>query len=305
MALGVVQVCFGLFPLFGLWAFRQPGGFEPLAVACWRMLFGAVALFAICVAVHGRRAFPARRDLGLVFVCALLGVVLNQVLFLLGLERSTSTNAGLVLCLLPVFTFALAAFARQERASPLRSLGLAVALGGGALLFLGQSPEFDARYGFGNLLMAINALSYSGYLVLSKPLAMRYPPLVVITWVYVLSLVTLPALGPFTGWGTAMLPPDVSARAWWSLAYVLVFPTTLAYLLNVFALSRLRASTTAVYVYVQPLIAALAGWLALDEAPTRMMLVAAACIFAGIWLVSRRPRKPAEGVGLGAVSHVE
>jgi drug/metabolite transporter (DMT)-like permease len=138
--------------------------------------------------------------------------------------------------------------------------------------------------------MAINALSYSAYLVLSKPLAMRYPPLVVITWVYVLSLVTLPALGPFVGWGADLVPAEASPRAWWSLAYVLVFPTTLAYLLNVFALSRLRASTTAVYVYVQPLIAALAGWLAFDEAPTRAMLVAAACIFVGIWMVARRPR---------------
>ena len=58
------------------------------------------------------------------------------------------------------------------------------------------------------------------------------------------------------------------------------------------------------YVDHPPLIAGVAGWFAFHEAPTRAMLVAAACIFAGIWLVSRRPRRPVDAAAPspGAIS---
>ena len=73
------------------------------------------------------------------------------------------------------------------------------------------------------------------------------------------------------------------------LAFILVFPTSLAYFLNAFALSRLRASTTAMYVYVQPLITGVAGAVLLGEELTRGLLLSAGLVFAGIWLVARRP----------------
>lgn len=296
VALGFVQVFFGLFPLFGIWAFDVEHGFAPLAVAVWRMAFGGLVLGALAFRVHGRAALPRKGDLPLFALCALLGVVLNQVLFLIGLERSTATNAGLVMCLIPVFTFGIAALARQEPFSPVRGLGLALALVGASMLFWAQAPQFRAAYGFGNLLMALNGLSYSLYLVVSRPLARRYPPLVTIAWVYLFSLVALPFVAlRVTATGGELIPTDASARAWASLAYVLIFPTTLAYLLNVFALSRLRASTTAVYIYVQPLIAGTAGWLFLNEEPTGGIVLSALLIFGGIWLVARR-RPTAERV---------
>jgi drug/metabolite transporter (DMT)-like permease len=49
------------------------------------------------------------------------------------------------------------------------------------------------------------------------------------------------------------------------------------------------ASTTAVFIYAQPLIAAVASWLAFDERPSAGMLIATACLFGGIWLVTRKP----------------
>jgi drug/metabolite transporter (DMT)-like permease len=63
----------------------------------------------------------------------------------------------------------------------------------------------------------------------------------------------------------------------------------LAYVLNVFALARVPASTTAIYIYAQPLITGLASWAVFGETPTRPMWLAAPALFAGIWLVSRRP----------------
>ncbi|MCA8979250.1 MAG: DMT family transporter [Planctomycetes bacterium] len=286
LALVVVQFCFGLFPLFGLTAMHE---FAPLSVASWRMLFGAATLMGLAVLKYRGRAWVGWRELPTMFVLSLLGVVLNQAFFVQGLARSTSTNAGLVMCLIPVFTFVLAALLRQERLAPLRTLGVALSLAGGLLWFNAEDPQLVDEYATGNLLMAINALFYSGYIVLSKPVASRHPPLVILGWVYGLSLLSVPILAH----GVELVPDDVSAAGWRSLAAVLVFPTFLGYLLNLYALERLRASTTTIYIYLQPLIAATAGWWLLGEHLTPAVGGAAAFIFVGIRLVARRPRRAA------------
>lgn len=278
------QVSFGLFPVFGQVAF-QPGGLAPLAVGAWRLAGGAVMLSLLAALVHRRRALPARAHLARFVVAAFLGVAINQGLFLVGLARSTPINATLVMCLIPVFTFGLAAMVGQEQYSVMRLAGVVIALAGLLPLLFAEGVHSLGRYGAGNLLMVGNSLCYSAYLIVSKPLAQRYPPLVVITWAYLLSLPFL----PFFAWGETLTPAPGHAAVWWSLAYIVVFPTVVAYLLNMYALARVRASTTAIYIYAQPLIAALASWLAFAETPTPAMLLAAACLFVGIWLVARRP----------------
>jgi drug/metabolite transporter (DMT)-like permease len=287
MALVVVQFCFGLFPIFGKWAFL-PGGFSALSVAAWRMVVGALILSVLAIAVHKKSFLPRLVDLPILLLGSLLGVTLNMGLYLEGLHRSTPTNAALMMGLIPVFTFAIAAIVKQEELRASRILGVVLALAGASMLFWAERPELAREHAFGNLLMAANALCYSGYFVVSRPLLRRYPPLVVIAWVFLLSV---PAV-PFLAHGETLVPADAPPIAWRALGFILVFPTVLAYLLNIFALSKLRASTTAIYVYVQPLITATASWIFFREELTPGMLWAAVLVFPGIWLVARRP-KPA------------
>ncbi|MFI5310010.1 MAG: DMT family transporter [Gemmatimonadales bacterium] len=283
VALVGAQVCFGLIPVFGLIAFR-PGGFTPLGLTAWRLTAGAAILLALAFAVHGRAAFPARADVPRFAIAGALGVALNQWLFLEGLSRSTAINAALMMCLIPVFTIALATAVGIERLRVSRVAGVLVAMAGTVLLLLDRGLSRFGPYAFGTSLMACNALLYAGFLIVAKPLAQRYPPLVMMAWAYALSLPFAPVLAL----GQRLTPEPGHAAAWWSLAYIIVFPTVLSYLLNGFALARVRASTTAIYVYLQPFIAALASWVAFREQPTAAMLLAALVLFTGVWLVSRR-----------------
>lgn len=282
VALMAAQISFGLFPVVGIYIFR-PGGLTPLGVAVWRLGAGTALLVAFAVLRYGRAMVPARADLLVIAAVSWLGVGLNQAFFLVGLSHSTPINATLVMCLIPVFTFSLAATVGQERFSAVRAAGVIIALGGTLPLLFEHGLSGLGRYGFGNLLMTGNALCYSAYLVGSKPLVRRHPPLVVIAWAYVFSLPLLPVFA----WGQRLVPDAGHAAAWWALAYIVLFPTVLAYLFNMFALARVTASTTAIYIYVQPLVAAVASGLAFGETPSPRMLVAAAGLFAGVWLVGR------------------
>jgi len=262
----------------------QPGGLSPLGVAAWRVTVGAMTLLALAFVVHGRAALLERRDVVRFGIAAWCGVAVNQWLFLLGLSQSTPVNAALMTCLIPVFTVALATAIGLEAFSLSRLSGVLIALAGTLLLVLDRGLTSLGRYGAGNLLLVGNALFYSLYLIVSKPLLRRYPSLVAIAWAYTLALPFVPLFA----WRQPLVPEPGHAAAWWALAYILVFPTVLAYLLTMYALARVRASTTAIYIYTQPFVAGIASWVAFRERPTPAMLLAAPLLFAGIWLVSRR-----------------
>jgi drug/metabolite transporter (DMT)-like permease len=93
---------------------------------------------------------------------------------------------------------------------------------------------------------------------------------------------------PYFASGEHLLPASGNAGAWWALAYIVAFPTVIAYLLNMFALARVRASTTAVYVYAQPLVAVVASRMVFGERMSGAMLLAAIGLFVGVWMVARQ-----------------
>ncbi len=301
VALGFVQTCFGLFPIFGKRAF-SPGGYSPMSVGAWRMLFGALALSVVALLLRRSEFRPPRELWGRLIVLGFLGVAANMTLYLEGLSRTTAVNTGLMVSLIPVATVTVAMLVGQERFEWQRLLGLALALFGASLLFWAEDPELAAKYALGNSLLALNMLCYAVYLVQVRPLTRAHPPLVVIAWVFLASLVWLPLL-LVREWGFGSSPPSLGEWFWpascsreqlLALVYILLFPTFFAYLLNAFALSRVKASTTAVYIYLQPLITAgAAAWL-LGEQVRSNALAAAACIFPGVWIVSRRWRKEPE-----------
>jgi drug/metabolite transporter (DMT)-like permease len=295
LALGFVQTCFGLFPIFGKRAFAA-GGFSPMSVGAWRMVFGALTLSAVAWLWKREQFRPPRELWGRLVLLGFLGVAANMTLYLEGLSRTTAVNTGLMVSLIPVATVCVAVIVGQERFEWPRALGLALALFGASLLFWAEEPELVARYALGNSLLALNMIAYAVYLVLVRPLTRAHPPIVVIAWVFVASLIWLPVL-LIRDWGSAqgglslsqwILPDSADTRQLWALVYILLFPTFFAYLLNAFALSRVKASTTAVYIYLQPLITAGAAAWMLGEHLSETALTAALCIFPGVWMVSRR-----------------
>jgi len=281
VALLTVQLFFGFFPLFGKLAFVE---FSARAIVAWRIGVGAGALALVTFLVHGRGALPKREDWPRLVLCSLLGIVVNMVLFLEGLKRSTAINTALLLPLIPVFTAIVAITLRQERFDRTRAIGMAIAFAGAALLVAQRGGELESEHLTGNVLVVINEVCYAIYLVIARPLLAKYPPLVVVTWVFVLSVWAIPWL---VADGSAW-PEHASRTSLASMAYIVVFPTILAYLLNVYALARVSASTTAAFIFVQPSITVVGGVLWLHEPLPNHMWIATALTFAGVWIVARR-----------------
>lgn len=291
LALLSVQVAFGGLGVAAKLVFPH---MTPLALALARLVAGAVVLVSLERAIV-RAPRPPARDLAAFALFALLGTVLNIGLYLRGLERTTATNAILLIATIPAFTLLLALSLRRERVDAIQIVGLGLSFLGVAGLVWQKGASFGLGTIAGDLMIVANSLSYSVYLVLSKPYLERYDSTTLIAWVFAfgaleMSLVALPDLAR-TDWGA------LDARAWWGLAYVLLLATVFTYGLNAWVLRHTSASHVANFVYLQPIVGvAAAAWI-LDEPLAWPILAAGGVILGGVMLAtrgfrSRRADKP-------------
>jgi drug/metabolite transporter (DMT)-like permease len=250
---------------------------EPLAISTLR-IFGAALAFAAVKWLRTAERVTSRRDLLALAGLALIGVVLNQVLFLLGV------HANILITIIPVFTLAVALALGRERLSGAKLGGIVLAGSGALYLIAGRHGGSGGATALGDALVATNAFFYACYLVLSKDLLRRYGPITVVTYVFLFGALLVAPVGV-----PALLRTDVSAigaRDWLTLGYIVALPSFLAYLLSIWALRRTTSSLVAMYVYVQPLVTAVSAPLVLDERVTPRAGLAAALIFAGLALAT-------------------
>ncbi|MBX2972547.1 MAG: DMT family transporter [Flavobacteriales bacterium] len=271
-----------------------PSGFILLRV------LGAGLLFWLLFAFRPQRV-PAA-DLGRLFLCALTGVALNQLMFFHGLMRTTPLNASIIMVATPTLVLVLAGVVLKERITWMKALGVLLGAGGAVVLILAKpAGASTGATVLGDLFILINAMSYGLFLVLVKPLMRKYGAVTVMAWCFLFGLLLVL---PF-GWGEmvavqwqALTVPHILA-----LVFVVVMVTFVAYLMNTWALARVSPTVVGTYIYLQPVLAAAFTWLFVRVGPERLGIpgeyeagisavqaLCAAAIFAGVYLVGRADR---------------
>jgi drug/metabolite transporter (DMT)-like permease len=283
--LALVQVVFGSLAVVGKVALPQVGPYALVAVRIGLAAIVLVALERLLV------AHPlTRRDVPTLAGLSLLGVALNQVLFLLGLSMTTAVEATVLITTIPVFTMAVGLAWGKESWSPRKGLGIAVAFAGVVVLVGASALEFGSATFLGNLFVVLNAAFYAVFLVASRPVLERMPPLTLTAGTFAIAAILVLPVGV---WGLGQVQPGgPDASGWAAIAYIILGPTVLTYFLVSYALVRVPASTVASFIYLQPLVAGLLAVLFLGEPLTPRTLGAAALIFAGVALAASAARRP-------------
>jgi drug/metabolite transporter (DMT)-like permease len=138
-------------------------------------------------------------------------------------------------------------------------------------------------------MIVVNCFFYASYIAISKRLIEKYGALRSMAWLFLFGAIITVPFGAYTLLSAVDLQ-SVPALTWLAVAAIIVFPTILAYYLNAWALARVAPSVVAVYIYLQPLIGFTTAVIFLDEHFTARTLAAAALIFAGLFLVTRKPK---------------
>jgi drug/metabolite transporter (DMT)-like permease len=288
-ALLAVQVLFGLHYLASKVVL---GAIPPAAWAVLRILPAAAIVLAVWLARERRRAVRtgprppvAVRDLAALAVFALFGVVVNQVCFVEGLARTTPSHSALINTTIPITTILFAIVLRRERLRAARLLGILLSFGGVLILLRVDALEIRAEWFLGDLLTLINASSFGLFLVISKDTIRRLGPTAATAGIFCFGALGIAAYG-----GPAAAELDVAAvptDIWVLAALIVVFPTVLTYFLNYWALARVDSSLVALFIYLQPIIAAALSAALLAEPVTGRLLVSSLFVFAGVYVATQ------------------
>ncbi len=282
LALIIVQIAFASQVVEGKIAMRSrvEGGEEiaPSALAMARMIGGTLFFLTLHFTKRDRPRLTMR-DHGTLAILAILGIALNQTLFLIGLRITTPMGASLLSVTIPVSTAAIAVLAKKERASIRLGVGLTIAVAG--VLWLTGIHDFDR----GAALVGLNSLSYATFLVFSRDIIQRLGAISVVAFIFFWGALEFSPMGMPT---LIHEMPQFTARGWLLVSYIILMPTIVAYFCNAWALGRSSASLVTVYIYLQPILAAILSYVQLGQAVSARLAIAAVLIVIGVGVAATR-----------------
>ena len=262
-------------------AYIQGFGFVQVRLLGAAILFWLVSLFIPQQKID-------RADFPKMLLCALLGMVINMLCFFKGIELSTPINSAVLITITPILVFVFSAILIKERLLLPRVVGVIMGFVGALVLIVfGNEIRQDApNIPLGNALFVINATCFALYLVLVKSLSAKYTTVHLLKWLFLFGFImALPISYPeFSQVSWATLPFE----AVWRFAFVVIGTTFMTYLLNVYALKQLKASTIGVFTYLQPLIGIGYAILVGADALTAYKLGAGGVVLLGVYLVTKR-----------------
>ena len=258
---------------------------------------GATVLFWLISMLYGREKIN-KKDFPLLIACGLFGVAINQLFFFNGLNLSSSFNSGIIMAMNPIMVVILSFFLLKERITFFRTFGIALgALGAIFLTIKGATGKGDSS--LGDLFLFINSLSYAVYLVLVKPLMVKYKPLTVITWNFTFGLIFVllfpPTIPEFIATDYSNFDLTVNLK----ITYIIVGVTFLTYLLTMYGLKYVGPTISSSYIYTQPVMVILFAWLFAylswsdDYTGTITLekLFYMLIIFTGVYLTSKKTKR--------------
>lgn len=254
-----------------------------------RMSIAALVLLPLLIA--------RRKDLNLtrqaipqLLILALIGFVFNKLLEFGGLALTTASDVALLITSETVFTAAFSWVLLGERFK--RLTGFALLLGIiGVYLIIERSliPNIPSGGGLwritGDLLVVLAVLVEAFFTVRGKALLVKHPPLMITSASIVVSMIFWTPVGIWQIAHTAWHP--LSLVAWLGIIWLALLATVVAYLAWFQGLARVKASSAASALFIQPLCGTFLAIVLLHDQLTPMTVAGGILIIVSVYLISR------------------
>ncbi|MGM0878336.1 MAG: DMT family transporter [Bacillota bacterium] len=258
----------------------------------FRNLFAAIALIWIV------RKFlfitPGNKKMwGYVLGASVIGVVINNAFFQVGLKYTLATNASLIMGLTPLTTALISYLVFSVPLHWKQMLGISLGFFGVSLVVLKGSITnlINLSFNIGDLYIVGALLTFSvSFIFIKKATDIKLPPAIISVYAYSLSSICyLPmVIWEQTMEGWSELPTSV--LLWLMLLYVGVFPTGVGNMLWNRGISILGPGQCAIFMNGIPLVAAITSILVLDEPILMLQIIGFLFIGSGVVLGSQNSR---------------
>ena len=258
---------------------------EPLTFAAYRLSLGA-ALVAVPTLLRSRAGLRAlrRADMPLLVLSGLF-LAAHFVLWITSLSLTSVASSVLLVTTTPVFVALASHLWLRERVGRLTAAAVALTLAGGAVLAAGGWAGEDRRV-LGDGLALLAAVAVAGYVLAGRRARVRIANLPYVTVVYTVTAVVL--LVAAVGTGAPML--GLPAETYFWIAASALLPQAIGHTLLNWGLGHASATSVAMAVRAEPVIATLLAIVVLGEIPPWTVVPGGALVLAGVYLAIRAER---------------
>ncbi len=275
-----------------LWGLSPPiikytlGFTTPFTFLFYRFLIASLIL-TLPLILRIRKIKPSLKDIGKYLILGFLATPLNLGLLFWGIQKTSAIDASLISIISPMLVILGGVFFLREKVTGNEKLGIGLILLGTMItiiqpLFAGGADE--GKNLLGNGLVFLGALDWAAFVLLTKKQKLLDP--------FILSsssfLIGLVSFLPIVTFNFELLTFNLNAI--YGVLYMALFGSVIAYFTYVYGLSKIEASETEVFTYLQPIFAVPVSVLFLGEKLSLPFL--AGLLFMGIGVIACqwRPR---------------
>ena len=264
----------------------MPDVLSPNALLYCRVVGAAISFWFISLFLKNEKI--EIKDFKLIIICAFFGMGLNMITALNGLYNSTPINSAIITTIAPIFIFIISVILLKERITKIKYFGVFIGfIGTLTLILLNEKSAANApNINLGNFYFFINSLSYAIYFVLVKPLTKKYNMITIMKWLFLFSIIINMPFGLLEF--SEIKWVEISGSSLIKISYVVFCTTFLVYLLNLYALKNLKASTVGMFIYLQPVIGILFAIYRGADKLTVADATSVLLVLIGVYLVSKK-----------------
>jgi drug/metabolite transporter (DMT)-like permease len=220
----------------------------------------------------------------------LIGNLLYQFLFIVGINLTKAANASVMLGTIPIWVALLSQFFTEEKLTVLKSVGVVFAFTGVAFIVIGGNNEisFQSETFLGDIIIILAAIVWAVYTIYSKKYLKFYNSTQFSAFMSLVGFICLSIIGlPYLielDW------TSISPKAYGGAVYSGLLSVGLAYLIWNNGIVKIGAVRTAAYQNLVPVLGLVFGVIILGEVLTLFQYIGALSVIAGI-VMARLPQK--------------
>lgn len=266
------------------------GSLSPLFAASLRFLLASAALLGFLWLARIPLARPTSRQWLQLLLLGFFGIFFYNLCFFYGLQYINASRASLIVALNPAVIGLASWLLFKERMGRMKVAGIAICIAGAGLVIVSRNPQLLAATPdawIGDLFILGCVLGWGVYSLFSRGLNQSLGPVQTVTLSVMIGTVMLWTLAALRGEVSWVALISLGAPQWFSLIYLGVLGSALAYIGYYDGIRKIGATRSGVFIALNPLTAVVLGALLLGEQLTLSLYLGGGLVLVGIYLCNK------------------
>lgn len=258
-----------------------------------RLGFGSLFFWILGWVRHDKNEKVTGRDRLLLLLTGVIAVFGYMYTLLIGLTYTTPISSSIFIALQATVVYIICLILKTDRLSTGRLVGMLLGISGALICILTQKhSEVASNPLLGNIFCLMSTVLFSSYLVIEKKFLKRLSNATVSKYTFSGGLLAGIVAVLITGkWFAPVLTAGIFSTPFLVLAFVLLFPTSLSYLLTDIGLKKLPATVVALYANWILIVAAIVSYALGQDKFSWWQILSIILIIGSVFLVENAEAK--------------